>query len=152
MEIRAGGLDDPQVIALLELHAAGMLAASPADSCHFLDLSGLKVPQVSFWSVWDGDTLAAIGAMKLIAPGHGELKSMRAAPAYRGRGAGKLMLQYMLMTAMERGWTRLSLETGSTPEFEPALALYAAHGFEPCAAFADYPADDPFSRFMTLEL
>lgn len=152
MQVRPGGLDDPQVIALLQLHAQSMLANSPPGSCHFLDLSGIKAPDVTFWSVWDGERLAAIGALKQLDPTHGEIKSMRAAPDYRGKGAGRLMLRHILETARGRGYARLSLETGSTPEFAPALSLYAAHGFEPCGSFAGYPEGDPFSRFMTLRL
>lgn len=152
MEILEGALDDPQVIDLLRLHAEGMLANSPPESCHFLDLSELKAPGVTFWSAWDGERVAGMGALKELDPTHGEIKSMRAAPDYRGRGVGKLMLQVILTTAYARGYERLSLETGSGPEFAPALGLYTAHGFEPCGAFADYAEGDPFSRFMTLTL
>ncbi|MCW3837508.1 GNAT family N-acetyltransferase [Sphingomonas canadensis] len=152
MQIRDGGLDDPRVIALLELHARGMLDNSPADSCHFLDLSGLKVPEVRFWSAWDGEELLGIGAVKAIEPGHGEVKSMRTAPQHLGKGVGAAILEHILAAARASGWRRLSLETGSTPAFDAAHALYRKYGFVPCGAFGGYPADDPFSRFLTLEL
>lgn len=152
MVIREGGLDDPQVIALLQVHAAGMLASSPAESCHFLDLSGLKVPEVTFWSAWDGDTLLGIGALKELDPAQGEIKSMRTAEGHLGRGVGAAILQRILATARERGYTRLSLETGSSPAFDAAISLYRKFGFSDCGAFGDYPADDPFSRFMTRAL
>ena len=149
MEIREGGLDEPQVIELLRLHAAGMLENSPPESCHFLDLSGLKTAGVTFWSAWDGEALMGIGALKELDPAHGEIKSMRTAPGQLRKGVGAGILAHVLATARERGYRRLSLETGSGEAFAPAIALYRQFGFTDCGAFADYPADDPFSRFMS---
>ena len=149
MEIRDGGLDDPQVVDLLRLHAQGMLANSPAGSCHFLDLSGLKTPDISFWSAWDGDELLGVGALKAIDAEQGEIKSMRTVPARLRSGAGAAILSHILSVARARGLRRLSLETGSGEAFAPAIALYRKFGFTDCAAFGDYPAGDPFSRFMT---
>lgn len=61
------------------------------------------------------------------------------------------MLEHIIGTAKARGYHRLSLETGSSPAFDPAHALYLRYGFEYCGPFADYK-EDPFSRFMTLTL
>ncbi len=149
MDIREGGLDEPQVIDLLRLHAAGMLENSPAESCHFLDLSGLKTPDISFWSAWDGDELLGIGALKAMGNGEGEIKSMRTRPEHLGKGVGAHLLRQIMATARERGYHRLSLETGSGEAFDAAHALYRKFGFSECGAFGDYPQDDPFSRFMT---
>ena len=152
MEIRAGQLDHPQVVALLEQHFAGMLANSPPDSCHFLDFSGLAAPDVCFWTAWDGDTLLGMGALKELDPEHGEVKSMRTTPAALRRGTAAFLLDHIVATAQARGYRRLSLETGSGEAFVPAHALYLRFGFSECGAFADYPTDDPFSRFMTRTL
>lgn len=149
MDIREGGLDEPQVIDLLRLHATGMLANSPEGSCHFLDLSGLKTPDITFWSAWDGDELLGIGALKALGGDEGEIKSMRTKPEHLGKGVGAHLLQKIMATARERQYHRLSLETGSTPAFDAAIALYRKFGFSESGAFGDYPADDPFSRFMT---
>jgi putative acetyltransferase len=149
MAIREGGLDDPRVIELLRLHAQGMLANSPAESCHFLDLSGLKTPDISFWSAWDGDELLGVGALKQIDGEHGEIKSMRTAPDKLRSGAGAAILSHILSAARAKGLRRVSLETGSAEAFQPAISLYRKFGFTDCAAFGDYPADDPFSRFMS---
>lgn len=148
MEIRDGGLDDPQVVALLNVHFAGMLANSPKDSCHFLDLSGLRAPGVTFWSAWDGADLLGCGALKELDPQHGEIKSMRTSAEHLRRGTGAALVSHILGTARARGYKRLSLETGSGPAFEPAIALYRQFGFTDCAPFADYK-EDPFSRFMS---
>jgi putative acetyltransferase len=136
------------VRALLEQHFAAMLANSPPGSCHFLDFEGLKADGVTFWSIWQDDALAGCGALKLLDAAHGEIKSMRVADAFRGKGAGHAMLQHIMTTAEARGMTRLSLETGSGPAFADATRLYERAGFAFCPPFADY-CEDPFSRFMT---
>ena len=137
--------------ALLEQHFAGMLANSPAESCHFLDFDGLRAGEVTFWSIHRGDDLAGCGALKVLDARHGEIKSMRTHDAYLRQGVAARMLVHIVGEARRRGLDRLSLETGSGPAFEPALALYRRHGFEECAPFADYKPD-PFSRFMTRAL
>lgn len=149
MIIRDGGLDDPQVQALLALHASNMLAHSPPESCHFLDLSGLRGPDIQFWSAWNGDALVGIGALKTIDSEHGEVKSMRTAPDYLRSGAGASILSHILNAARAKGLRRLSLETGTTENFAPAIALYRKFGFTDCGPFGEYDGDDPYSRFMT---
>jgi putative acetyltransferase len=149
IDIREGGLDEPHVIALLRLHLAGMHAHSPPESVHALDLSGLQRPDVTFWTAWDGDALLGCGALKQLDAAHGEIKSMRTDPAHLGKGVGARLLERIMATARERGYHRLSLETGSGEAFDAAHALYRKFGFTECGSFGDYPRDDPFSRFMT---
>ena len=151
MHIIEDDLTGPEIRALLETHFAGMLANSPEGSCHFLDFDGLNAPDVTFWSIWDGANLAGCGALKEIDAEHGEIKSMRTHADHLRKGVGAMMLTHILSEARERGYRRLSLETGSTEAFIPALALYEAHGFKYCPPFGDY-VEDPFSRFMTLAI
>ena len=151
MHIKEDNLAGPEIRALLETHFAGMLANSPEGSCHFLDFEGLKAPDVTFWSIWDGDALTGCGALKELSPDHGEIKSMRTHADHLRKGVGAMILTHIISEARERGYRRLSLETGSREAFLPALALYQAHGFETCPPFGDY-VEDPFSRFMTLAI
>lgn len=151
MQIVEDDLTGREIRALLETHFAGMLASSPEGSCHFLDFDGLNAPDVTFWSVWDGPALAGCGALKELSPEYGEIKSMRTHDDHLRKGVGALMLTHIISEARERGYRRLSLETGSTGSFIPALGLYQAHGFTYCAPFGDY-VEDPFSRFMTLAI
>lgn len=151
MEIRLDDLRDPAVHALLEDHLADMRRISPPESCHALDLERLRQPEISFWSVWDGNTLLGCGALKTLGDGHGEIKSMRTAGAARRRGVARAVLAHILGQARERGLTRLSLETGSQPFFEPAHQLYESFGFERCGPFEGY-VEDPLSIFMTRSL
>jgi putative acetyltransferase len=117
---------------------------SPAESVHALDLDALRRPEITFWTIWSQDaaTLMGSGALKSHGDGHGEIKSMRTAEVHRGKGVGQAMLGHILAEARKRSYTRLSLETGSVPGFEPALRLYTRFGFTHCGPFADY-AEDP---------
>jgi putative acetyltransferase len=151
MRIIEDDLTGVEIRALLETHFAAMLASSPAESCHFLDFDGLNAPDVTFWSIWDGIALAGCGALKALSSGQGEIKSMRTQADHLRKGAGAAMLKHIISQARQRGYVRLSLETGSSDAFAPARALYEAYGFAYCPPFGDY-AEDPFSRFMTLAI
>lgn len=151
MRFREGVFDDAQVRDLLALHMAAMLANSPKDKTHFLDLSGLQAADVRFFTLWDGAALVAMGAYRDHGDDLGEIKSMRTVPARLGEGHGRAMLVHLVSEAKAAGLTRLALETGSGAAFEPALALYRAHGFVDCAPFADYVATD-FNQFLMLDL
>ena len=102
----------------------------------------MRPPDVTFYSAWDNGTLAAVGALKHLGDARGELKSMRAAPDYRGKGAGKAILEHLIAEARRRGYTWLGLETGVPEPFVPARTLYASYGFVDCEAFADYVLDE----------
>ena len=135
-------LTGAEVAALLELHLGEMHQWSPACKVHAMPVERLRQPDVTFYSAWDGGTLAAVGAIKHLDEGRGELKSMRAAPAYRGKGAGKAILEHLISEARRRGYAWLGLETGVPEPFVPARSLYASHGFTECDAFADYVLDE----------
>lgn len=151
MMIRTGHLDDPQVIALLDLHAREMSDHSPPGTCHFLDLSGLRTPDITFLSAWDGDTLLGVGAVKALGDGTGEVKSMRTAAGATGRGTGATILRHIIALAQVRGYSALKLETGTGPLFDAAHRLYRRYGFAPCPPFAGYVETD-FNRFYALDL
>ncbi|WP_374473912.1 GNAT family N-acetyltransferase [Arenimonas sp.] len=151
MRIEEDDLTRPVVHALLAEHLAQMRAQSPACSVHALDLGGLRAPGVSFWCAWDGAQLMGCGALKALSPVHGELKSMRTAAAHRRKGVARAMLAHLLAVARERGYERVSLETGTAAGFLPAIGLYESAGFERCGPFAGY-REDPHSLFMTRRL
>ena len=151
MDVRIDDLTDPRVHELLREHVADMLANSPFESMRALDLSGLKIPEITFWTAWDGDELLGCGALKELDKTHGEIKSMRTAAKHLRKGVARAILETIISTAKNRGYRRLSLETGSTQAFKPALTMYESFGFEYCEPFAQYKYD-PFSGFMTLAL
>lgn len=144
--------EDPRsddIVALLERHLAFAHETTPAEFVFALDLDGLRSPSITFVAARnpDGDLLG-IGALKRLDDGHGELKSMHTAAEARGRGVARAIVEHLCDLARTEGIRRVSLETGSQPEFVPARALYASCGFEACGPFADY-ADLPSSAFMT---
>jgi putative acetyltransferase len=138
----------PEIAALLDLHLAEMHRWSPACKVHAMPAERLREPDVTFYSAWDGDKLAAVGALKALGPDRGELKSMRAAPEYRGKGAGQAVLHRLIAEAQRRGYGWLGLETGRPEVFRPAQALYLKHGFVECENFGDYVSDE-FSMCMS---
>jgi putative acetyltransferase len=151
LRFQEGDLDSADVVELLRFHFQQMQSTSPPEACHVLPLDGLKHPTVTFWSAREGGWLVGVGALKELAPDHGEVKSMRTAPEALGRGVGSVVLAHIVAEARRRGYTRLSLETGSTEPFAAALRLYERDGFAPCGPFGDY-RDTPFTCFFTREL
>ena len=151
MKIKTNSLAHPAVLAMLDEHLCDMHAASPPESVHALDHDELRAPDVSFWTAWDGDELLGCGALKELDRGHGEIKTMRTSGAHLRKGVAAAMLAHIVRVARDRGYRRLSLETGSGGPFDAALRFYEQHGFQYCEPFANY-RPDPFSRFMTLEL
>jgi len=139
------------IAALLEEHLTEMRSISPPESTHALDLDGLRAAGITFWSVWDGDTLVGCGALKRLDDGHAELKSMRTTRTRQGGGVGSTLLTYIIDQAQSMGFSRMSLETGAMPFFEPARRLYQRFGFTYCDPFGDY-RPDPNSVFMTRAL
>ncbi|MEM7532542.1 MAG: GNAT family N-acetyltransferase [Chloroflexota bacterium] len=154
MKIKLDDLTGPEIHALLQEHLDDMHRISPPESIHALDLSALRVPEISFWTVWDdignGDALMGCGALKELDATHGEIKSMRTSSQHRRRGVGRAVLTHIIEEAQRRGYHRLSLETGAQKPFHPAHRLYESAGFTRCGPFDDY-IDDPNSIFMTKE-
>lgn len=151
MDIRIDDVRSQEVIELIREHLEAMAPTAPPESRHALDLDGLRGPDITFWAVWDGVELAGIGALKRLSQTHAEIKSMRTAKPYLRRGVASHLLSHIVREAKSRGYSQLSLETGSMAYFQPARALYASFGFAPCAAFGDY-LEDPNSVFMTLTI
>ena len=146
--------DDPRaddVRALLERHLEFARRNSPPEDTHALDVDGLVEPGVTFFSFRREGELLGVGALKELDHRHAEVKSMHTVEAARGQGIGRAMVDHLVEVARERGFSRVSLETGSGAVFAPARALYAAAGFEPCEPFAEY-GPSATSSYMTLPL
>jgi putative acetyltransferase len=148
MNIRLDDLRGPEIRALLQEHLRNMHEISPPESVHALDLDALRHPSITFWTAWSGSDLLGCGALKELDPAHGEIKSMRTAMSHRRTGVARAILKRIVVEARVRSYVRLSLETGSQPEFLPARRLYGSFGFTYCSPFATY-VEDPHSVFMT---
>ena len=103
--------DDPGLQAMLQLHLDAMRRWSPPDSVHALDDGALQAPDVELFTLFENQTLLAMGALRSTADGTAEIKSMRTHPDHLGRGAGRAVLEHLISEAARRGFRRISLET-----------------------------------------
>jgi putative acetyltransferase len=144
-------LTSPAVLDLLRLHLEGMHAASPPGSVFAFAPERLRGADVTFWTAWEGDELLGCAALKDLGDGLGEVKSMRTHPDHLRRGVAAALLEHLVGEARARAYRRLSLETGSGPPFDAALALYRRRGFVDGPAFGGYPST-AFNQFLHLDL
>ena len=150
-QINEDDLTGQAIADFLQEHLDEMHEITPPESVHALDLEALRVPEITFWSMWEGDELVGCVALKELDGTSGEIKSMRTAKARRGQGIGSMLLAHIIQTAEQRKYRCLYLETGSTAGFVPARTLYKRHGFEYRGPFSDY-IEDPNSVFMMKRL
>ena len=143
-----GNVDHPDVNKLLQSHFIELKAASPEGSAHVLDISGLKVPSIKFWSLWENDQLMGCGALKFLNKDHGEFKSIRVHDNFRNRGNGIKVISHLIEEAKKLKVKRLSIETGAGNFFIPARKLFDNCGFKSCPPFAHYK-EDPNSLYLT---
>lgn len=151
MRIEVDDLSRPQVHALLAEHLANMHELSPSEQVFALDLNKLRADDITFGTVWEQDELVGCGALKELTPTHGEIKSMRTPASARRRGAGRAVLEHIISVAQQRGYTKLSLETGTHAAFGPAHNLYRSKGFVTSGSFGSYLPNE-HSVFMELRL
>ena len=146
--------DDPHaddVRALLGRHLAFARATTEPEEVYALEVDELADPSVTLFSFRVDDELLGVAALKHLDSEHAEIKSMHTAEAARGRGIGRALVDHLLAVGRERGYRRVSLETGAGPAFAAARGLYASAGFTPCEPFGDY-LPSPNSACMTRSL
>ena len=136
-----GNFDDPEVHELLTKHFIELRAASPEGSAHVLDIPGLRIPSIKFWSLWEKNQLMGCGALKFLDKDNGEFKSIRIHDNFRGKGYGSKIVNHLINEAKILKIKRLSIETGSGDFFAPARKLFNNCGFKPCPPFAHYKED-----------
>ena len=136
-----GNFDNPKVHELLSKHFVELRAASPEGSAHVLDIPGLKVSSIKFWSLWQDENLIGCGALKFLDESHGEFKSIRIHDNFRNKGYGINVINHLINEAKKLKIKKLSIETGAGDFFIPARKLFKSCGFEPCEPFAHYKED-----------
>ncbi|WP_026942701.1 GNAT family N-acetyltransferase [Hellea balneolensis] len=151
MDIKVDNLTHPDVRALVVTHHNEMVANDNINLSNALDLEGLQSEDVTFFSVWEGETLTGCGAVRELDATHGEIKSMHTDRRFRRRGVSAALLYHITKYAEQRGYERLSLETHPGQYFTPAIKLYERFGFEECGPFGNYE-DSEYSVFMTKEI
>lgn len=148
MDIVRGDLTDQRILTLLRHHYDKCHEVTPKCSAHVFTVEQLAAPDIDFWAAFDGADLLGVGAMKPFEAAYGEVKSMHTAELARRCGVGGAILRHIMAVSRARGIARLSLETGASAYFAPAVALYRAHGFADCPPFGSY-RPDPHSLFLT---
>tara|TARA_Y100001970_G_scaffold253830_1_gene328937 strand:+ start:7293 stop:7751 length:459 start_codon:yes stop_codon:yes gene_type:complete len=143
--------DNPQVNELLRTHFIELKSVSPEGSSHVLDIKGLKVPSIKFWSLWEDDELIGCGALKTLSEKHGEFKSIRVADKFRKKKYGKKIISHLIDKSKKIGINKLSVETGAGDFFAPARKLFKNFGFKECKPFAHYK-EDPNSCYYNLDI
>ena len=141
LKLIEGNFDNPKVNQLLKKHFIELRAASPEGSAHVLDIPGLKVKSIKFWSLWIDDQLMGCGALKFLDQNHGEFKSIRIHDDFKGKGNGIIIINHLIEEAKKLSITRISIETGAGKFFAPARKLFDNCGFKPCPPFAHYKED-----------
>ena len=136
-----GNFDHPEVNELLKKHFVELRAASPEGSAHVLNISGLKVPSIKFWSLWENNELMGCGALKFLDADHGEFKSIRVHDNFRSKGYGIKVIKHLIKEAVKLNIKQISIETGAGKFFEPARKLFKKCDFKPCKPFAHYKED-----------
>ncbi|OQE15492.1 hypothetical protein PENSTE_c028G02107 [Penicillium steckii] len=139
----------PAVLDLISLHVAEINRM--VDSCDVLDVSSLQASNATFYSAWEGNDLMGIGALKELSSTHGEVKSMRTVATQLRKGVGRAIVEHLIKVAKERGYDRLSLETGKDASFKSARGFYTNMGFELSEPYGPLPPC-PDSSFVTLKL
>ena len=143
-----GNFEDNEVHKLLAKHFIELRAASPKGSTHVLDIPGLKVNSIKFWSLWENRKLVGCGALKILNIDHGEFKSIRVHDDFRKKGYGAKIIENLIDKARGLNIKRLSIETGAGQFFKPARKLFEKCQFKPCKPFAHYK-DDKNSIYLT---
>jgi putative acetyltransferase len=144
-----GNFDNPEVHELLTNHFIELRSESPKDSCHVLDINGLKDPAIKFWSLWDDSNLVGSGALKFLDKEHGEFKSIRVSDKFRNQGNGYKVINHLIYEAKKLDIKRLSLETGAGDFFSAARKLFQKSGFDTCKPFSNYKSNIN-SVYMTM--
>tara|TARA_B100001093_G_C26425527_1_gene841732 strand:+ start:136 stop:603 length:468 start_codon:yes stop_codon:yes gene_type:complete len=140
-KIIEGNFENADVNKLLTKHFIELKAASPEGSAHVLNIEGLKVPSIKFWSLWDDNQLMGCGALKIFEKDHGEFKSIRLHDNFREKGNGIKLINHLIDEAKKLKINQISIETGAGEFFKPARKLFDLCGFKPCEPFAHYKED-----------
>ena len=136
-----GNFDNPKVHELLSKHFVELRAASPEGSAHVLDIPGLKVSSIKFWSLWQDENLIGCGALKFLDENHGEFKSIRIHDNFRNKGYGINVINHLINEAKKLKIKKISIETGAGDFFLPARKLFKKCEFKECQPFAHYKED-----------
>jgi len=112
-------------------------------------LPGYYVPPAGRLALLIGDGQAAgCIALRPVDPIRAEAKRLYVRPAFRGRGAGEALMQWLIAEARAAGYRELVGDT--MPVMQNALAMYERRGFERTGPYAPDPT--PGAIYIRLRL
>ncbi|HWB03486.1 MAG TPA: GNAT family N-acetyltransferase [Verrucomicrobiales bacterium] len=152
ISIARADLNAAESLALIGALNAELTAAHPEPgACHFqLDPKEVTGDRGVFLIVYRDGEPVGCGALRLRDSETGEFKRMYVAPAVRGKGLGRRLVDALEAEAKALGVQRLILETGV--RLAPAIALYRSAGFQPIPLYGEYLASPETSYCMGKEL
>lgn len=144
VEIRPEDIASDVAAAMIEALNAELTERYPEDGAtHFsLDPDEVGSGRGAFLVAFAGAEPIGCGAVRRLDSSTAEIKRMYVAPAARGSGVGRRMLDALIEQARQLGVSRVVLETGHRQQ--EAIALYEGSGFERIPAFGEY-VDSPLS-------
>jgi putative acetyltransferase len=136
MEVRQVDWDDPAAVALRAAQRVeiaeryGTDDSEPGPAPTAADISAFFVAFAH-----DG-TPVGCGGLRRLDETHGEVKRMFVHPDHRGTGVSTAVLHRLETSALEAGWSRLVLETGT---LQPdAIRFYTREGYTRIPNFGYY--------------
>jgi len=144
IEFHRTGPDDPDAVALAKaMTDEGSRVYADRGRIRAEGLDELLGPEDRVLVGRISGRAVAVGAIRALAPGTGEIKRMYVAPGARGTGVSTAILRRLEHEARALGWDRLVLETG---EKQPdAMRFYEREGFTRIPLYGHY-VDSAISR------
>jgi len=105
-------------------------------------------PEGRLFLMVEGPMAAGCVGLRKISDGTCEMKRLYLRPAFRRRGAGRLLATAIIDAARTMGYQRMRLDT--LPTMKDAIALYRSLGFRQIEPYYDNPSAGTI--FMQLEL
>jgi ribosomal protein S18 acetylase RimI-like enzyme len=90
-----------------------------------------------FLATWRDEAAGCIALTKLKETGACEIKRLYVRPPFREQKIGKMLIEKLIASAKEKGYTRIRLD--SLNKLEAAIRLYTNFGFKRIPAYYDNP-------------
>ncbi len=146
IEIIPVTIRDDGILEMVKKLDALMNELYPPESTHLTPPEELSTGANRLFAAKVDGKLMGCGAIRVVGQDYAEIKRIFVDPSSRGLGLAKAILNRLESESRLLGLLEMKLETGtSQPE---AISLFERCGYAQCAAFGDYPKDDPYSYFM----
>ena len=130
-----------QSIVFTALQEYGLKPAPDSTDQDITDIESHYTSNQGYFCIMENDGIPiATGGLEYINANVCELKKMYMVKSARGKGAGKQLLEHLLVMAKEMGFQEVQLETAKV--LREAIQLYEKYGFEKMSDDAPTPRCD----------